>query len=59
MVVKSSDNKSIKNRLPRCTFEDELLISESTSSLNEVRFSKQEFSASKPLSNIKYHYPGS
>ncbi len=57
---KSSDTRScVKDSLSRCTPQDGLLASELSSSLKEVRFSKQEFSAGISVSDIKYHYSGS
>lgn len=59
LLDKSSDNKSVRDMLPRHTPQDGLFASELSSFLREVRFSKQEFPASKPILDIKYHHPGS
>ncbi len=60
LVSKSSDTRSyVKDGLSRRTPQDGLLTSESSSSLREVRFSEQEFSAGIPVSDIKYHHLGS
>ncbi len=41
------------------TPQDGLLASELSSSLREVRFCEQGFPAGIPVSDIKYHHPGS
>ena len=56
LIDKSSDTKSHARAEP--TPQDELLGSESSSSLREVRFSEQEFPAGTPVSNINYNHPG-
>ena len=58
-VSKSSDNESIRDMLPRHTSQNGFLESELSSFLREIRFSKQEFPAGTPVSDIKYDYPGS
>ena len=57
LVGKSSDTRS--HTKTRRTPQDGLLGSESSSSLREVGFSEQEFSAGIPVSNIKYDHPRS
>ena len=52
LVGKSSDTGNCTRA--EHTLQDGLLESESLSSLREVRFSKQEFSTTIPVSNIKY-----
>ena len=60
LVSKSSDTRShARNKLLECTFQDGLLRSKSSSSLIEVKFSKQDIPTSIPISNIKYHHPRS
>lgn len=56
MVGKSSDKKSVRDRVPERNPQDKLLANKLTSSLKEVRFSEQEFPTGKPVSNIKYHH---
>ena len=57
MVGKSSDTKSrVKEGLSRYTPQKRLLVSESSLSLKEIRYSEQEFPADKLISNIQYHY---
>lgn len=57
LVHKSCNTKShVRNGLSRHTTQAELLASELSSFLTEIKFSKQEFFASKPLSDIKYYY---
>ena len=41
------------------TLQDRLLRNELSSFWREIRFNEQEFSASTPVSNIKYDYPES
>lgn len=55
----SNTGSCVKNGLSKCTPQDKFLASESLLSLKEVRFSKQEFSTDKHVSNIKYHHLGS
>ncbi len=60
LVGDNSDTKShardgLSQRIP----QDGLFGSELSSSLKEVRFSKQEFPAGIPVSNIKYQQPSS
>ncbi len=56
-VSESSDIGShVRDGLSRRTPQDGLLVKELSSSLREVRFSEQEFPASIPISNIKYHH---
>ena len=55
-VGKSSNNESIKHMLPGCTSQDGLFRSKSSSSLKEVRFSKQECPTGTLISNIKYDH---
>lgn len=43
--------------LPECTYHDKPLASKSSLSLREVRFSEQEFPASKHISDFKHHHP--
>ncbi len=58
LVDKSSGTGSyVRDSLSRYTPQDRLLASESLLSLREVKFSKQEFSVGKPVSDIKYHHP--
>lgn len=45
--------------LSKHIFQNGLLASKLLSFLREVKFGKQEFFASKPIFNIKYHHPGS
>ncbi len=60
LVSESSDTVSnAKDGLSGRTPQDGLLARELSSSLREVRFSEQEFSAGIPVSNIKYQHPGS
>ena len=60
LIGKSWDTGNCpRDGLSRRILQDELLAKESSSSLTEVRFSKQEFSASKLVSNIKYYHPDS
>ncbi len=60
LVGESSDTgSSVKDGLSRRIPQDGLLTSELSSSLREVRFSEQEFPADIPISDIKYHHPGS
>lgn len=59
LVGKYLDNKSIKNILFRCTYQNRLLASKLLSFLEEIRFHKEKFLASKFISDIKYHYLGS
>lgn len=59
LISKSLDNESIKNMLPRYISQDGLLVNELLSSLKKIRFSKQEFSISTPVSDIKYDHAGS
>ena len=56
LVDKSSDNKSVRNMLPRHTPQDRLLASELSFSLKKIWFSKQEFLTGTLISNIKYNY---
>lgn len=56
LVGKNLVNENVKNRLFERISQDRLFASELTLSLKEIRFSEREFSASKPISNIKYHY---
>ena len=59
LVGKSLDNEShARDGLSGHTCQARLFASESLSSLREVRFSKQEFSAGKPVSDIKHHHFG-
>lgn len=58
-VSKSSDNKSTKNLLLKCTFQDRYLRSKLSLSWKKVRFSKREFFASISISDIKYDHLGS
>ena len=59
MVGKSLDTEShVRDSSSRRTSQDGLLASELPLSLREVRFIEQEFPASKPVSDIKYHQPG-
>ena len=53
--IESHAKYGLRRYIPRAR----LLISELSTLLKEVRFSKQDFPADKPISNIKYHYPGS
>lgn len=46
----------IRDSLLRYTPQDGLLGSELSSSLRKIRFSKQEFPAGTPVSNIKYYH---
>lgn len=56
-IGKSSDTRNYtQDGLLEHIPQDGLLISLFLSSLREVRFSEQELTASKPMSNIKYHY---
>ena len=59
MVDKSSDNKSVRNMLPKYTPQDGLFRSKSSSFFREFRFSEQEFPTGTPVSNIKYDHLGS
>lgn len=59
LVGESSDNKNVKNMLPRCTSQDELFASKLLFFLKEIWFNKQKFFASIPVSNIKYNHPKS
>ena len=60
LVNKSSDiGTCVRNGLFRCTPQDRLLISKSSSSLREARFNEQEFPADKPILDIKYYHPSS
>ena len=55
LIGESLDTGSrAKDGLSRRTPQDGLLISESSASLGEVRFSEQVFLAGKPVSNIRY-----
>ena len=59
MVGKSLDTgslarKDVLGRIP----QDKLLANELLSSLREISFSEQEFSAGKPISDYKYHHLG-
>lgn len=57
LVDKSVDTRSrIREILSERIPHDGLLGSESFSSLRDVRFSKQEFTAGTPVSNIKYNH---
>ena len=57
LVGKSSDIRSrVRDSLSGCTPQNGLLTSELSLSLKEVKFGKQEFLASKPVSDIKYHH---
>ena len=58
MGGESSDTRSCaKDGLSRYSSQAELLRSELSSCLREVRFNKQEFSAGTPIPNIQYNYP--
>ena len=60
MVGKSSNTGSrAKDSLLGHTLQDGLFASELSSSLIEIRFTQQKFSTDKPVSDIKYHHPGS
>lgn len=57
-VGKSLDTRSYKrDSLSKRTPQNRLLANESLSSLREVKFNKQEFLASKPILEVKYHHP--
>lgn len=49
----SPAKRSLSERIP----QNSLFASELSSFLKEISYSEQEFSANKPISNIKYHYP--
>ena len=60
LVGKSLDIRSCaRDGLSGHTPQAGLLTNESSLSLKEVRFSEQKFPAGKPVSDIKYHHPGS
>ena len=60
LVGKSLDTRSnARDGLSELSFQAGLFASKSSLSLKEVRFSKQEFSTGKPISDIKYHHSGS
>ena len=60
LVGKSLDIESrARDGLSRRTPLNGPFASELSSSLREVRFSKQEFPTNKPISDIKYHHSGS
>ncbi len=60
MVGESSDTGShARDSLSERITQDGLLASELSPSLREIRFSKQEFPAGIPVSDIKYQHPGS
>lgn len=48
----------MRDILPKNISQDGLFASELLSFIREVRFSEQEFSADKPISDIKYHLLG-
>ena len=56
-VGKSSNTRS--RAKARCTLQDRLLGSESSSSLKEVRFSEKEFPIGTTVFNIKFDHPRS
>ena len=59
LVGKSSDTRSrARDGLSGYTLQDRLFASKSSSSLKEVRFCELAFSASKHISDTKYHYLG-
>ena len=56
-VSKSSDTGNrARNCLSGRTSKNELFVNESSSSLIEVRFGKQDLPADKLISDIKYHH---
>ncbi len=60
LVGESLDTRShATDGLSGRTPQDRLFVNESSSSLKEVRFSKQEFPAGIPISDIKYYHPDS
>ena len=44
--------------MSRCSPQNKLLGNELSSSVREIKFSKQKFPAGIPISNIKYYHPG-
>lgn len=59
LIGKSLNTEShAKNGLLRRTFQNKLLASELSLFFGEVKFNKQQFSVSKHVSDIKYHYSG-
>ena len=57
MVGKSSDTRSCtRDGLSGRTSQDKFYASELSSSLRKITFSEHEFSASKLVSDIKYHH---
>lgn len=60
LIGQSSDTESYtSDGLLRCTLQNKLLVSKSSSSLRKIRFSEEEFHIDKLLSDIKYYYLGS
>lgn len=56
-VDKSLNTRSrIKDGLSRLIFQNELFVSELSFLLREVKFSKENSSTNKPISNIKYYH---
>ena len=59
LVVETLDTEShVRNGLSKHTPQGWLPANKSSSFLREVRFSKQKFSAGKPILDIKYCHPG-
>lgn len=58
LVGKSLNSGSpAKDSLSECSSQNRLFASELSSFFRKIRYNEHEFSADKPISDIKYYYP--